>query len=222
MLVEIKNIQKNFKGKQVLKGVSFSLSSGMCAGILGANGCGKSTLLSILAGVQKPKSGSFLCDGKDLFKQPSLHAQQVGYVPQGTPLMEELTAKDNLLLWYGAAEMKKELDSGVLAMLGIGAFLKTPVHKMSGGMKKRLSIGCAMAKHPPILLLDEATAALDLVCKDSIAAYLTRYKAQGGILLLTTHDMNELDLCDTWYVLKDGRAQPFVYSGDIHALIQAF
>ena len=89
-------------------------------------------------------------------------------------------------------------------------------------MKKRLSIGCAVAKHPPVLLLDEPTAALDLVCRENIVAYLTRYKAQGGILLLATHDASELDLCDVWYVLKDGKAQPFAYDGDVHALVKTF
>ena len=78
----------------------FTVESGKCVGILGGNGCGKSTLLSILAGVQQADGGSFLYEGeKDLFTFPRQRAQLVGYVPQGTPLIEELTAKDNLSLW---------------------------------------------------------------------------------------------------------------------------
>ena len=169
MDIQIKNISKSYRKKVVLKDISLNASGGQCIGILGSNGSGKSTFLSILAGVLGCDGGSFLCDGKDLFADPALRAFFVGYVPQGTPLLEELTAWDNLLLWYDKENLKKELENGVLKLLGIQDFLKVPVHKMSGGMKKRLSIGCAVANRPPILLLDEPTAALDLACKESIA-----------------------------------------------------
>ena len=170
MQLEIRQIAKSFRKKQVLKDISLTAEPGTCIGILGANGCGKSTLLSILAGVQSADGGSFLWDGRDLLRDGKTRAAQVGYVPQGTPLIEELNARDNLLLWYDRASMKEQLRDGVLHLLGIEAFLNVPVSKMSGGMKKRLSIGCAMAKQPPILLLDEPTAALDLSCKQEIAA----------------------------------------------------
>ena len=143
----------------------------------------------------------------------------LGLVPQKPPLFEELTAKDNLLLWYDKAEMERELNGGVLNMLGIDAFLKVPVSKMSGGMKKRLSIGCAVAHHPKILLLDEPSAALDLICKERIANYLLEYKSRGNTVLLATHDANEISLCDELYILKNGKAVPFVYEGNIHRLV---
>ena len=221
MQIEIKNISKKFKKKQVLRDICLEAQSGMCIGILGANGCGKSTLLSILAGIQACNSGSFWCDGVDLLKDKKKRAELVGYVPQGTPLIEELTAKDNLLLWYSKKVMKQQLSDGVLGLLGIREFLSVPVSKMSGGMKKRLSIGCAMAKEPPILLLDEPTAALDLSCKQSIASYLRHYKENGGILLLTTHDVLELDLCDAWYIIQDGVLVPFTYNGNVQELVES-
>lgn len=221
MQIEIKNIAKRYKGKEVLRDICFSAEGGSCIGILGSNGSGKSTLLSILAGVQKCDKGSFGCDGVDLFQNPAKRAALVGYVPQGTPLIEELSAKDNLLLWYDRSDLHQELESGVLKLLGIGDFIKTPVSKMSGGMKKRLSIGCAMAKRPPILLLDEPTAALDLACKEAISAYLQSYKKSGGILLLTTHDVLELALCDKWYIIKDGVLVSFDYDGDLQKLVKS-
>lgn len=221
MEVQINHIQKKYRKKQVLKDISLQATGGTCIGILGCNGCGKSTLLSILAGVLSADNGSFLCDGKDLLRDTAQRAKLVGYVPQGTPLIEELTAKDNLLLWYSPQLMEKELENGVLKILGIDEFLKVPVNKMSGGMKKRLSIGCAVANRPPILLLDEPTAALDLVCKESIAQYLRRYKRSGGLLLLTTHDVLELELCDAWYIIKDGVLEPFHYDGNLHTLIES-
>ena len=221
MEIQIKNIGKSYRKKQVLKDISLTAGQGTCIGILGGNGCGKSTLLSVLAGVLPADSGSFLWDGKDLFADGSLRSRLVGYVPQGTPLLEELTAWDNLLLWYDKNTLKQELETGVLQLLGIGEFLKVPVCKMSGGMKKRLSIGCAVAGRPPVLLLDEPTAALDLPCKARIAEYLRQYKAAGGILLLTTHDVPELQLCDRWYIIKDGVLVPFSFDGDLQKLVES-
>ena len=221
MEVQISHVQKKYRKKSVLKDINLTASGGTCIGILGCNGSGKSTLLSILAGVLRRDGGSFLCDGKDLFQDQKLRSQLVGYVPQGTPLIEELSAKDNLLLWYSPQQMEEELENGVLKMLGIDAFLKVPVNKMSGGMKKRLSIGCSVANRPPILLLDEPTAALDLICKESIAEYLRRYKRSGGLLLLTTHDVLELELCDAWYIIRDGVLEPYQYDGNLRNLIES-
>ena len=220
MEIFIEHIAKRYQRKPVLKDVCLQARGGQCIGILGANGNGKSTLLSILAGVLRRDGGRFVVDGKDLFENPRLRSRCVGYVPQGTPLLEELTAWDNLLLWYDRDTLKQELASGVLQKLGIGEFLKVPVSKMSGGMKKRLSIGCAMAGRPPILLLDEPTAALDLACKEAISHYLRQYKAAGGLLLLTTHDVMELNLCDAWYILKDGQLEPFTFTGDVAQLVE--
>ncbi len=221
MEIQICHVQKKYRRKQVLRDISLTAQAGTCIGILGCNGSGKSTLLSVLAGVLPQDGGSFLCDGKDLFRDNALRSRLVGYVPQGTPLIEELSAKDNLLLWYSPRQLKQELENGVLKLLGIDAFLTTPVSKMSGGMKKRLSIGCAVANRPPILLLDEPTAALDLICKERIAEYLRRYKRSGGVLLLTTHDVLELELCDAWYILRDGVLESFQYDGNLHKLIES-
>jgi len=218
---EIRSVRKFYRNNQVLKDITFAASKGTCTGILGPNGSGKSTLLNILAGVLTADKGEFLWQGKDLFKDPSLRSKTVGFVPQGMPLMSELNAWDNLSLWYDKAVLERELEEGVLAMLGIGEFLKTPVHKMSGGMKKRLSIGCAVASDPQIMLLDEPSAALDLVCKEKILNYFRDFKKRGGILILSTHDVQELEVCDSWYILRDGVLEPYDYDGNVHRLVGA-
>jgi ABC-2 type transport system ATP-binding protein len=219
-MLEIKQVQKSYKKKQVLRDITLTVQKGSCVGILGGNGSGKSTLLSILAGVQKADGGSFLLDGTDLLLDEKVRTRFLGYVPQGNPLIEELTAWDNLRLWYDRRKLKQELEDGVLAMLGISEFIRVPVRKLSGGMKKRLSIGCAVAEHPKLLLLDEPSAALDLVCKEKIGNYLNDFKAQGGSILLATHDVQELALCDEWYILRDGIMIPYIYDGDIHRLVK--
>ena len=219
MKIEIKDIKKKYGKRTILDGISFAAEGGECIGILGANGSGKSTLLSILASVTRADFGSFLYEDKNLFDYPRVRSEIVGYVPQGTPLIEELSAKDNLLLWYDRESMKRELESGVLKMLGIDAFLNTRVSKMSGGMKKRLSIGCAISRRPPIILLDEPMAALDLACKQTIIEYLRRHLSDGGILLLSTHDVLELELCTRCYIIKEGKLEPFEYTGNLAELV---
>lgn len=136
MDIAIKNLSKSYGKKQVLKNISFSAQSGTCIGILGANGCGKSTLLSILAGVLERDNGEFLFNGEDLFANRKKRSTLVGYVPQGTPLIEELTGWDNLLLWYSRKQLKESLKGGILHLLGVDEFVKVQVRKMSGGDRK--------------------------------------------------------------------------------------
>ncbi len=221
MKIEIRGVSKAYGKKHVLKHIDLSVCGGQCIGILGGNGCGKSTLFSILAGIQPADSGEFLFDGKNLFRYSAQRSQLVGYVPQGTPLIEELTAKDNLSLWYSKKELQRQLESGVLKMLDIDTFLKTPVSKMSGGMKKRLSIGCAVAHTPPVLILDEPMAALDIGCKQKISQYIRLHKENGGIVLIASHDLMEIALCDAWYILKDGMLTPFEYTGETELLVRS-
>lgn len=219
MYITIEGVTKKYGRRDILRDVSFTADKGQCIGILGVNGSGKSTLLSILAGVQAADSGSFMYNGDDLLKNSKARSASVGYVPQGTPLIEELSAKDNLLLWYTAPQLAHELEKGVLSLLGIGDFLNTTVSKMSGGMKKRLSIGCSMAGHPRILILDEPSAALDLMCKQTIANYLKLFKESGGTVFIATHDVAELELCDAMYILRDGVLSEFSFDGDVDRLV---
>ncbi len=101
--------------------------------------------------------------------------------------------------------LAQELEQGFLSLLGIGAYKDKQAGRLSGGMKKRVSIGIAMAGMPPILLLDEPGAALDLVCKEDIRRYLQTYLERKGTVVITTHEESELDLCHKIYVMKDGQ-----------------
>ncbi|MCQ2422074.1 MAG: ATP-binding cassette domain-containing protein [Lachnospiraceae bacterium] len=205
-MIDVEHISKRYGKKEVLRDISFSAKQGECIAIAGANGCGKSTLLSILAGTLRPDAGEFHAFDHNMFKEPKERERIVGYVPQENPLIPELTARDNLRLWYcdSPYDMEEELEKGVLAMLGIGDFINVKVSNMSGGMKKRLSIGCSVANDPPVLIMDEPSAALDLICKSSIRQYMAEYKKRNGIILITTHDEQELDLCDRILIMRQG------------------
>ncbi len=222
MLIEIKNIQKSFGRKNVLKNVSFSASEGKCVGIIGANGCGKSTLFSILSGVQYAKSGEFVVGGVDLLKDKKIRSKTIGYIPQGAPLIEELNAYDNLLLWCSKDKLKQMLDSddSLIKKFGVDKFLRVAVRKMSGGMKKRLSIVCSVVHEPKIIIMDEPTAALDIICKETIKNYINDCKTEGKTVIISTHEEHELEICDEIYVLKNGVLEPFEYNGNIAELAE--
>lgn len=126
----------------------------------------------------------------------------MGYVPQEPPLIDELTVKDNLKLWGVWQSEHREL---LLSSFELEELLKTEVRKLSGGMKRRLSIACALAQWPPILLLDEPTTALDLYYKDNIQQWLMQYRSMNGIVLLTSHDENEILSCDRCLIMKQGK-----------------
>lgn len=205
-MIEVVGIKKSYGKKEVLKDISFKAEKGDCIAIAGLNGCGKSTLLSILSGTLKADDGQFLAGGVNLLKEPSKRKGLIGYVPQENPLIGELSVRDNLKLWYcdSHLDLDTELESGVLKMLGVDQFVNVTVNKLSGGMKKRVSIGCAVAYDPAVLILDEPSAALDLACKENIAHYLKEHIKRDGIILITTHDEAELSFCNKLLVMKDG------------------
>ena len=217
---ELIDIRKSYGKKEVLKGVSLPLEKGRTIALAGPNGSGKSTLLRLLAGVIPSGGGQFFWQGADLLRERALSRKVVAYVPQGTPLIDELSARDNLRLWYDRAAMEQSLENGMLRQLGVGDFLNTAAGKLSGGMRKRLSIGCAMSGQPEILLLDEPTAALDLPCKQALLDAFSLFRRQGGLILMATHDLMELGSCDRVYLLSGGTLSPYDFDGDPRRLAQ--
>ena len=205
----VSDITSSYKNKQVLNGVSLSADEGQCIGIVGSNGCGKSTLLNILAGLRKPDSGTIYFEGQEAkgIKRRQLFIQYTGYVPQENNLIPEISVLDNLLLWYeDKLALKKELEEGFLKELDINNMCKLKVSKLSGGMKKKVSIGCALAGRPKVLILDEPDAALDIVGKNQIRQYLISYKESGGTIILATHEENDLTICDKVYAISEGKS----------------
>ncbi|MGX8703661.1 MAG: ABC transporter ATP-binding protein [Lachnospiraceae bacterium] len=223
MELRIEHVKKSFGKKEVLSDICLEKENGQCVALLGENGCGKSTLLSILAGTLRADGGRILVDGVDILKDHKSRSKVLGYVPQGTPLMAELSALDNLRLWYSfcGRDLESDLKEGVPALLGVSEFLKVPVARMSGGMRKRLSISCAVAHQPKLLLMDEPSAALDLPCKEVIRDYVDHFVSEGGLVLLATHDTEDLGICGSSVILKGGKLHDFTYTGDVRELTAA-
>lgn len=196
-------ISKKYKSKTVLSDVSLKVYQGDIVGLVGANGSGKSTLLKILAG-SLSYSGNIVCFGKKA--TPAVLSKNIGYVPQENPLFDNLSVKDNLKLWY--AESGKKYDPAndkLLAKLGLKEYENYIVSKLSGGLKKRVSIACQAAMNPKILILDEPGAALDVVCKEDIKAYLLEYVSEGGTVIITTHEETELKICNRMLLIKESQ-----------------
>lgn len=203
-------LRKSYRRRLILDGADLTADAGECIGIVGKNGCGKTTFLSILAGAVKAKSGSVRYQGREAIGHPSVFSKMTAYVPQENPLIGELSVWDNLLLWHHGnhEDLKESLQSGTAKLLGIPEMLDFTVKKLSGGMKKRLSIACALSNHAPVLILDEPGAALDLECKEIIRNYVKQHIEDGGMVLLASHEWPELSLCTRTYILRDGILHP--------------
>ena len=196
--IDIVGLKKRYGKRDILRGVSLNIEFGSCIGILGGNGSGKTTILSILAGITDADEGEFICEGYDLLK--------------------ELSAKDNLLLWHDRKYLDISAKEGIIRDLGITKFINKRVSTLSEGMKKRLSIACAVKNHSKILLMDEPSAALDIAAKEVIHEYIKKFTAIGGIVILVTHDEGELGLCDRHYILKDGVLNDYSFDGNMKKL----
>ena len=202
-MIDVRGISYSYGRRQVLE------EKGDCVAIAGPNGCGKSTLLSLLAGAMRLQKGEIRYGGQDPRKDVGVFRRMLGYVPQDNPLLEELTVRDNLRLWYSSSpfSLKEDLQSGILSLLKLEEMLPMAVSKLSGGMKKRVSIGCA---------------ALDLNCKEDIRGYLKWFQKNGGTILITTHEEAELDLCNRLYILRKGKLREENPALRGERLVQAF
>lgn len=200
-MLEVSNIKKRYGRKTVLEDVSFQANCGERVAIIGRNGCGKTTLMQILAGILKPNEGELRYFGKNPQSKKEYFRKYCGYVPQELPLMEELSVRDNLRLW-GVDRSEGSMD--IIRQFELKEMMKMTVSKLSGGMKRRLSIACALAGWPPILLMDEPTTALDLYYKETIENWMQSFCAMNGIIVMTTHDEKEILSCDRCLLMQEG------------------
>ncbi len=200
-MIEVSHIKKKFGRKQILRDISFQVKCGERVAVVGRNGCGKSTLLQIMAGILKADEGSIRYFRQEAGKDKKVFRKYCGYVPQDNPLMEELSVKDNLRLWGAGRNAASEK---VIEQFGLEEIMHVPVENLSGGMKRRLSIACALLEWPPVLLLDEPTTALDIYYQENVRQWMGQYLEMNGIIVMTTHDEKEILAADRCLVMKDG------------------
>jgi ABC-2 type transport system ATP-binding protein len=206
--ISIDTVRKTYAGgKEALKGVSLDIAQGSIFGLLGPNGAGKSTLINILAGLVTKTSGSASIWGFDIDAHPRNAKNSIGIVPQEIvfdPFFTPFETLENVAGLYGVRKKDRismELLKAVHLDDKAGAYART----LSGGMKRRLLVAKAMVHSPPILVLDEPTAGVDVELRQQLWAYVRELNARGVTIVLTTHYLEEAEeLCDRIAIINHG------------------
>ncbi len=214
-ILSLRKINKQFGHHIVLNGVSFDIPRGSIFAFLGANGAGKSTLLNIITQTLLPTSGTILMNGKELQKE------KIGVVFQENTLDDELTIYDNLMIRGRLYPISKnELKSRIITLskaLGMDSFLFQKFQFCSGGQKRIAVIARSLVMNPSLLIMDEATTALDIEIRKRVWNYLLKLnKEQGLTIFFSSHYIEEAKVASNLCILKSGK---IIYSGTYQNLI---
>ncbi|MCR8851392.1 ABC transporter ATP-binding protein [Lysinibacillus fusiformis] len=220
-MLELKNISKSYKNKQVLVDINVTIKSGEIISLLGPSGCGKTTLLNIILGLAEQTGGQLIYNGQDISKQ-SMQERGFNIVFQDFALFPHLNAYDNIV--YGLknknSQMSKEEVQEYIDFLELTPHLHKKIHELSGGQKQRVSIARTLVMQPKILLLDEPLSALDGVIKESIKERIKSIAHEFNLTtIIVTHDPEEaLTLSDKVLIINEGTVAQF---GTPHEIVEA-
>jgi ABC-2 type transport system ATP-binding protein len=207
--ISIDNLQKTYAGgKRALDGVSIDVARGQIFGLLGPNGAGKSTLINILAGLVNKSGGTASIWGFDIDKHPRNAKASIGIVPQEILFDPFFTPAETLELQAGlyGVPVARRRTMELLRAVHLEDKAKAYSRTLSGGMKRRLLVAKAMVHSPPILVLDEPTAGVDIELRQQLWDYVRSLNAQGVTVVLTTHYLEEAEeLCDRIAIINHGR-----------------
>jgi ABC-2 type transport system ATP-binding protein len=206
--IQINRIHKHFGALHALKGIDLSIEEGEFFALLGPNGAGKSTLINILAGLIKPSSGDISVLDFDVVEQFRQARQLLGIVPQELVFDPFFNVREMLRFQAGYFGRGPENDAWVdeiLVGLGLADKANTNMRKLSGGMKRRALIAQALAHKPPVIVLDEPTAGVDVELRQTMWAFIKKLNREGHTIILTTHYLEEAEtLCNRIGMMKQG------------------
>ena len=192
---------------QALKGIDLAIPRGSIFGLLGPNGAGKSTFINILSGLCRKTSGSVSIWGRDIDERPRDARAAIGVVPQeiaADPFFTPFEALEVAAGMYAVPKSERRTME-LLTALGLADKSKAYVRQLSGGMKRRLMVAKAMVHNPPVLILDEPTAGVDVELRRQLWAYVVELNRKGVTVVLTTHYLQEAqELCDTIAIINNG------------------
>jgi len=207
--VEVSGLSKRFDDVQAVDGVSFSVKTGEIFGLVGPDGAGKTTTMRMLASVMKPDAGAIRIDHVDVVADPDRAKDHVSYMPQRFALYEDLTVDENIRFFadlFGiAASQWRERAQRLLAASGMTPFGKRLAGQLSGGMKQKLGLTCALVHAPRVLLLDEPTTGVDPVSRREFWQILYNLRAEGVAMVISTAYLDEAERCDRLALLHQGR-----------------
>lgn len=204
--IEVDRLQKSYRSVQALKGVSFSVKEGELFGLIGPDGSGKTTLFRILTTLLLADQGEARVNGWDVVKDYTQIRRKVGYMPGRFSLYQDLTVEENLQFFasvFGTTiEENYELIADIYSQ--IEPFKKRKAGNLSGGMKQKLALSCALIHKPSVLFLDEPTTGVDLVSRREFWGMLSKLKEQGITILVSTPYMDEAARCDRIALMQEG------------------
>ena len=209
-LLKVERLSKLFGAIRAVDSVSFEVRPGEIYGLLGPNGAGKTTTISMISGLLTPDSGEVFVGGGS-FRSDSQKAKSImGVVPQELAIYEELSGRENLEFWGRMAGLStrdaRARAQELLEALTLADRAKDAVKHYSGGMKRRINLGCALLHRPRLLLLDEPTVGIDPQARLNILEYIRKLRADGTAILYTTHYLEEAEsLCERIGIIDHGR-----------------
>lgn len=206
--LSFQSVSKSYGNNNALDGVNFNIAEGEFFGLLGPNGAGKTTLISVLAGLTRATAGKVLVHGHDVRADFATARRMIGVVPQELVFDPFFTVREALMIQSGYFGIKKN-DAWVdelLENLGLTDKANANMRQLSGGMKRRVLMGQALVHKPPVIVLDEPTAGVDVELRQTLWAFISKLNKQGHTVLLTTHYLEEAEaLCGRIAMLQQGR-----------------
>ena len=205
--IQIDRVEKSYKGFKALKGVSLTIEQGEFFGLLGPNGAGKTTLISTIAGLIRPDVGSVRIHGHDVVSDFRAARMKLGVVPQELVFDPFFTVRETLRLqsgYFGLKNNDKWIDE-VMENLDLTAKADVNMRALSGGMKRRVLVAQALVHKPPVIVLDEPTAGVDVELRQTLWKFISRLNREGHTVVLTTHYLEEAQaMCQRVAMLKSG------------------
>jgi len=206
--IRIEGVTKRFGSVQALAGVDLEIPQGEFFGLLGPNGAGKTTLISALAGLVRPDAGRLAVMGHDVVTDYRAARRQLGVVPQELVFDPFFTVRESLEIqsgYFGIRDNAAWIDE-ILENLDLTEKAGTNMRQLSGGMKRRVLVAQALVHRPPVIVLDEPTAGVDVELRQTLWQFIARLNREGHTVLLTTHYLEEAEaLCGRIAMLKQGR-----------------
>jgi len=209
VLIEANDLHKTFGHTRAVNGLSLRVNAGEAYGLVGPDGAGKTTLLRLLVGAFRADSGAAQINGYDVARQTEAARQHIGYLAQRFSLYGDLTVLENLKFFgdvRGLSGSKVDARAGeLLKFVGLAGFEQRRTDALSGGMKQKLGLACALIHEPKVLLLDEPTTGVDPVTRQDFWQLLIRVIAQGTAVVVSTPYMDEAARCNRIGFMHSGR-----------------
>jgi len=210
--LEAKKLEKGYKGRKIVRGVSLQVNNGEVVGLLGPNGAGKTTIFYMVVGLIKPDQGRVSLDGTDITRMPMYQRARngIGYLPQEPSVFRKLSVSENLMAILETLNIseleRKERQDSLLSELGIAHLSDSKAYTLSGGERRRVEIARALTLSPKFILLDEPFAGIDPLAVQDIQGIISLLKSKGIGVLITDHNVREtLAITDRAYIISEGK-----------------